>query len=471
MDRGHWPGHPTAHFPKIMSYDLLLKNGILTTDYGVFKADVGVKDGKIAFLGNLDSPFPSEVRETIDLQGKYLFPGVVDPHCHFGEPGTAEREDFGTGTRSAAAGGVTTVVEMPLCFPPTDNPEHFYLKLALAQEKAVVDFSLWGALVPNNQEEIPKLFELGVQAFKAFMCYASHYPQVTDGELLHGMKIIADLGGLVGVHAENDGIIKYYTQQLKKAGRTDGKAHAEARPPIAEYEAISRAILLAKEAEVNLHILHMGIASGAKLIQEARQSGIPVTFETCPHYLTLTEEDLLRLGPYAKCNPPLRSRENVDALWEYVLDGTLDMIVSDHAPYPIEDKNKGWQEIFAAPSGIAGIQTLLPLLISEGINKRGLSLVHLVRLVSTNPARRFKLYPKKGTIRINSDADLVVVDLDAQWTVKKEDLFYKNLWSPYEGWILKGKVLTTFVRGKKVFEEGKILVEPGYGKWIPMGSG
>lgn len=451
-------------------YDLLFKNGTLATDYGVFKADVGVKDGKIVFLGNFNSLPSEEVREVVDLQGKYLLPGVVDSHCHFGEPGMVDREDFGTGTRSAAAGGVTTVVEMPLCFPPTDNPEHFHLKLALAQEKAVVDFSLWGGLVPYNQEEIPKLFELGVRAFKAFMCHTQHYPKVTDGELLQGMKMIAELGGLVGVHAENDGIIKYSTARLKELGRTDGKAHAEARPPIAEYEAISRAILLAREAKADLHILHMGITSGARLIQEAKQSGVQVTVETCPHYLVLTEEDLLRLGPYAKCNPPLRSKKNVEALWEYLFNGTLDMVVSDHAPYTIEAKNKGWQEIFAAPSGIAGVQTALPLLLSEGVHKRGLSLERLVQLLSTNPAKRFQLYPRKGTLQIGSDADLVVVDLEAEWRVKKEDLFYKNPWSPYEGWELKGKVLKTYVRGKKVFESGKILVEPGYGRWIAMGK-
>ena len=452
------------------SYDLLLKNGTLATDYGVFKADVGVKDGKIAFLGDFEVTSSGKVREVIDLHGKYLLPGGVDPHCHFGEPGMAYREDFGTGTRSAAAGGITTIVEMPLSLPPTDTPEHFHLKLALAREKAVVDFSLWGGLVPDNQEEIPKLFELGVYAFKAFMCHASTYPQVTDGELLQGMKVIAGLGGLVGVHAENDGIIKYCTARLRASGRVDGKAHAEARPPIAEYEAISRALLLAQEAGVDLHILHMGLASGARLIQEAKKSGIPVTVETCPHYLTLTEEELARLGPYAKCNPPLRSRENVEALWEYLFNGTLDMVVSDHAPYPAEDRNKGWQEIFAAPSGIAGVQTALPLLLSEGFHKRGLSLVRLVQLISTNPAKRFKLYPQKGTLRIGSDADLVIIDLDAPWKVKREDLFYKNPQTPFEGWELKGKVLKTFVRGRKVFDEGKILVEPGYGKWIALGS-
>jgi allantoinase len=453
-----------------MSYDLLLKNGTLATDYGVFKADVGVTDGKIIFLGNFDQISSVEAREIVDLRGKYLLPGGVDPHCHFGEPGTAEREDFGTGTRSAAAGGVTTIIEMPLCFPPTDNPEHFYVKLNLAKEKAVVDFSLWGGLVPHNQDDLPKLSELGVRAFKAFMCYTSHYPQVTDGELLQGMKVIASQGGLVGVHAENDGIIKYCTERLKKAGRIHGKAHAEARPPIAEYEAISRAMLLAREADVDLHILHMSIASGAQLIHEAKQSGVRVTFETCPHYLTLTDEHLDQLGPYAKCNPPLRSKENVEALWDYVLNGTLDMIVSDHAPYTIESKEKGWQEIFAAPSGIAGIQTMLPLLFDEGVHKRGLSLTRLVQLISTNPAKRFKLYPQKGTLRVGSDADLVVIDLNAEWAVKKEDLFYKNFWSPYEGWTLKGKVLATFVRGRKVFEGGKILAEPGYGKWVAMGE-
>jgi allantoinase len=282
--------------------------------------------------------------------------------------------------------------------------------------------------------------------------------------LYEGLKYAGELGNLIGVHAENEYVTRYLGQQMRDAGRTDRSAWYESRPPESELEAIKRAIYWTSHARGNLHVVHITIPDGIQAVADAKAKGIHVTSETCPHYLFFDHADYERIGPAAKCAPPIRSRDTVEDMWDCVLAGLVDTIASDHSPCLWEDKAPGMEDIWKAWGGISGIQTMLPALLTEGVHKRGLPLSDLVRMTSANPARIFGLYPQKGALQPGSDADLTVVDLDEEWSLSAEDLLYKNKHSAYIGYTFKGKVEATFVRGQPVFQHGKILAQPGYGK-------
>jgi allantoinase len=271
---------------------------------------------------------------------------------------------------------------------------------------------------------------------------------------------------VIGVHAENEYVTAMLGRQLREAGRTDRAAWHESRPPVTELEAINRAIYWAKAAQGNLHIVHVTLADGIRAAARAKQEGVHVTVETCPHYLFFDQEDFVRIGPAAKCAPPLRSRSEVERLWECVLDGLVDTIASDHSPCTWAEKEPGMTNIWKAWGGISGVQTMLPAILTEGVHKRGLPLSALVRMMATNPARIFGLYPQKGTILPGSDADLVVVDLDKEWSLTENDLFYKNKHSAFVGRSFKGAVERTIVRGVTVYQHGQITAPPGFGQLL-----
>ncbi len=277
---------------------------------------------------------------------------------------------------------------------------------------------------------------------------------------------MCELGNVIGLHAENEYVTAYLGKQLREAGRTDRASWYESRPPETELEAILRACYWAKVTGGNLHIVHVSIAEGIRAIAQAKSEGVHVTAETCPHYLFFDHQDYERIGPAAKCAPPIRSRENVEALWTCVLEGLVDTIGSDHSPCNWEEKEKGMNNIWKAWGGISGIQTMLPALLTEGVHKRGLALPALVKLLSANPARLFGLYPQKGAILPGADADLVVVDLNKEWMLTADQLFYKNKHSAYIGYSFKGKVERTLVRGETVYQDGQIKVQPGFGRLL-----
>jgi allantoinase len=445
--------------------DLVVYGGKIATDYGVFDGTIVVRDGRISALEDADSRGP-DAHEKIDATGKLVIPGCVDAHCHFDEPTTGEtREGFESGTKSAAAGGVTTVLEHPLSLPPPADAQTFLAKKALALSQSVVDVGLWGALIPGSIAHLAEMHALGAVAFKGFMSAAgAEYPMVEDGDLLAGLEAAQPLGALIGVHAEGEALTKHFTDQLEQAGRRDPRAIAEGRPPIAEYEAIQRAIVLARYARARLHIVHMSIPEGADLIQAAKNEGVQVTAETCPHYLHMDWTALDRLGAYAKCKPPLRSPESTERLWEAVFAGKIDFIAADHAPYSRADKDTA--TIWEAGWGMPGIQTMIPILISDGILKRGWDLSAFVRFTSTQCARVFGVYGPKGTIRVGADGDLAVIDLNGSWTVRAEDLFYREHWSALEGETLNGRIEQTIVRGRVVYDRGTIKVDPGFGQFV-----
>lgn len=449
-----------------MSTVTVVRGGTIAADYGVFSANIVIRDEIIAAILQTDEALPVADR-VIEARGLLVLPGAIDPHCHFEEPGATDREDWRTGTMSAAAGGITTCVEHPLTLPPTTSARLLLEKRALAEAKAVVDFGLYGGMVPDSIERIPAMHEAGAMGFKAFLPPSDpSYPHVDDAQFFEGLTICASLGALTLVHAENGPLLEHFSSRLQAAGRKDPLAHAESRPPFVELEAVNRAILLAAAADARLQIVHLSVPEGADIVARHRAAGQRVSIETCPQYLLLDEDDLIRLGPWAKCAPPLRSRAMVERLWDRVLDGTIDCLVSDHAPYTWEEKVAGTEDIWAAPAGLQVIQTMLPAVMGEAVERRGMRLDAFARFSSTNAARILGLYPQKGTILPGSDADLTLYDLDNEWIVEPEHLFSKHQWTPLAGRTVGVKVMETIVRGTTVYRDGEIAVSPGYGRFL-----
>ncbi len=439
-------------------YDLLVRNGILVTATDEQRMDLAVADGRIVALG-LDLPGTS--KEEINAEGLHVFPGVIDSHVHFNEPGRTHWEGFATGTAALAAGGATAFFDMPLnSSPPTIDAKSFDLKLQAAQASSLVDFGLWGGLVPGNLEHLDELAGRGVIGYKAFMSNSgiADFPAVDDLALYEGMTRVARLGKIVAVHAENDQITGELARRAIAAGRTGIRDYLTSRPVIAELEAIERAILFASETGCPLHIVHVSSGRGVSLVVEAQARGVNVSCETCPHYLVLTGEDVERLGGVAKCSPPIRSQEEREALWQHIFAGNLPMVVSDHSPAPADMKTDA--NFFKVWGGISGCQSLLQLLLTEGYDKRHLPLPVIASLTAENIARRFGLLASKGRLAPGADADLVLVDMQSRSQLQADDLFYRHKHSPYVGMMLRGKIVRTLVRGKTVFLEGKIVSAP-----------
>jgi allantoinase len=359
---------------------------------------------------------------------------------------------------------------MPLnASPPTINGKAFDLKYEAARRAAIVDFGLWGGLVDNNLADLADLHDRGVCAFKAFLCEsATDFKRIDDDLLREGLVAARSMGSLVGVHAENEWVTRFLAERMQAQGRIDRKAWGEARPPEAELEAIERAIFWSKATGGRLHIVHISQADGIDAVSAAKRDGVSVTAETCAHYLFFSEEDFVRIGPAAKCAPPLRPRPMVEALWETVLDGAVDLIASDHSPCLIEEKTAGTDNVWKAWGGISGLQSTLPVLMTEGVFKRGLKLTDLVRMTSANPARIFGLYPQKGALQPGADADLVIVDPDARYRLETADLFYKNKHSAYVGSEFRSRIARTIVRGTTVFLNGEIQAAPGFGQIVKL---
>jgi allantoinase len=441
-----------------MDLDLILRGGSVVTHDGELAADIGIAEGKIV---SLDLTLDRSARQTINVSGFHVLPGVIDSHVHFNDPGRAHWEGIETGSRALAAGGGTAFFDMPLnSSPPTLDAASFDAKLAVAQKKSLVDFAFWGGLVPGNLKNLEALAQRGVIGFKAFMCDSgiAEFPRSDDATLREGMKRAAQLGKIVAVHAESDVLTRELTQQAIIHGKTTARDYLASRPIIAELDAIQRALDLASETQCALHIVHVSCSAGVALIASARKLGVDVTCETCPHYLSLTESDMEELGVIAKCAPPLRPSAARDALWQYVSTQQVSTIGSDHSPSPPEMKSG--TDFFSCWGGISGIQHTLPVLLREGYMKRGVPLSVIARLTSFNVIERFGLPHSKGTIAIGSDADLAVVDLKQPYTVSESDLLDRHGHNPYVGRTLTGRVVRTILRGQTVFHEGSIVSPP-----------
>jgi allantoinase len=461
-----------------LKVDLLIAGGRLVTEHEVLAADVAIAGGRVAAIlargvARAAGPLGIEAARRIDASGRLVLPGLVDSHVHFNEPGRTHWEGYATGSAAAAAGGITTFLDMPLNNdPPTLDGASLDLKRAAVADKSVVDYGLWGGIVPGNLDRLAELQSGGVVAAKAFMCHSGldGYPGVDDAALYGALVRGAGLGLIVGLHAESDGLTTALGQAAQAAGERAPRAWAASRPPFTEVEPVRRALYLAGQTGASIHFVHVSTPAAVREVAAARASGVNATLETCPHYLALDEDDLARLGPYGKCAPPLRPRALVQELWQAVLAGQVDLIASDHSPCPPADKDRGQDDIWRAWGGLHGVQTLLPVLLTEGVHARSMPLPLLVRLTSAVPARRYGLYPRKGALLVGSDADVTIVDPDAEWTLDASML--KTRWpiSPFLGRRFRGRVEATIVRGTVVHEAGESAVQPGFGRRVLPGG-
>ncbi len=438
-------------------YDRVVRGGIVVTGEGVGRADIAIDNETIVAVA---PEIEGTAREDIDARGLHVFPGAVDIHVHFNEPGRTEWEGWATGSAACAVGGTTTVAEMPLnAHPPTLDGPAFDAKRAAAEASSYVDFALWGGLTPINLDHMEELAERGVIGFKAFMSNSgiADFPAADDTTLLEGMKQAAELGLPVAVHAENDTITAVLGARAIAEGRTGARDYLASRPAIAETEAINRAIYFAEETGCALHVVHVSTGRGLALIAEARVRGVDVTAETCPHYLLFAEDDLERLGAVAKCAPPLRPRSEANELWQALRAGDIDVVASDHSPATADMKSG--DDFFAIWGGISGCQSLLAALLSAGYVERELPLTTLVDVLAGRPARRFGMLGK-GRIAPGSSADLVLVDLSERFTLLVDQLRYRHRHSPFVGMTFTGKPRRTILRGETVAIDGETVGAP-----------
>lgn len=447
--------------------DLVIRNGLVVTPDGVARLDVGIAEGKVAQLAGR---IREDAVKTIDAHGLHVFPGILDAHVHFNEPGRTEWEGIASGSAALAAGGGAWFCDMPLnSTPPVLDGATFAEKRRLAEQKSFTDFSLWGGLVRGNLDKLGELRDAGAIGLKAFMCDSGieEFPAVTDATTLRtGMKRAAEIGLLVAVHAEDEALAKKLTDAARARGATDARSWLATRPVEVELAAIKLALELAGETRCALHIVHISSPEGIALVSNARRAGVDVTAETCPHYLLLNEGAVITQGAPAKCAPPLRPEGTRQRLWQAVRGGGVDTIGSDHSPAPPEMKTA--TDFFDIWGGISGIQHGFPLLISEALKQGGPdgpTLPLLARLLAANVAQRFKL-SGKGRIAAGFDADLTLLDLEAEHIMANDELLYRHRQGPYAGRKCRVRVIRTFVRGVETAGEGGIAPGAPRGKFI-----
>ncbi|WP_432665424.1 allantoinase AllB [Wukongibacter baidiensis] len=448
-------------------YDLVVKNGKLVTHDRIFEADICIRDGKYAaFIENGEEV---DSKKTIDAKGNFVFPGIIDCHAHLNEPGFTWREDFATGTRAAAVGGTTTLIDMPLNNePPLTNKKVFDLKYGLISKKAVVDYSLWGGLVDYNLNDLVGLNDCGVAAFKAFVCPMgdSSFTSVNLGHIKEALEILKPHGTICGFHCEEYGLVLELEKNAKLENRNTVRDFLDAHSVLVEYVATRNMIDMARDTGGKVHICHISHPSVAQLVKDAIHEGLSVTGETCPHYLGFTEDLVIEKGAPAKCTPPMRTRDAVEQLWDYVLDGTLSCIGSDHSPADEKEKDNETNTIWTAWGGLNSIQFLLPMMFDMAVNQRGYSPTLLGRTLGYNPAKLFNLYGRKGAFEIGFDGDVVILDPKKEWHISKETLMTMNKVSAFEGVSGKGFPTHTIVRGEVVAENGMYKDVFGYGEFI-----
>lgn len=448
-----------------MVYDLIVKGGDVVFHDGVHTCDIGISDGKIVCIAE---QIIDRGVETIDATNQYVMPGMVDTHVHISEPGRTEWEGFETGSKALAAGGTTTYVEMPLnALPATTNTDALDLKLKAAVNQNYVDYSFYGGLIPGNVGDLKGLHEAGVQAFKCFISTCGSdipgdFMNVDDYTLYKGMLKLAELGQILCIHAENPEVTDQLTEEMIKAGKTDPMDYVDSRPVFTEVEAVQRALLFAQETGCRLHFAHISTSKAVQAILKSRAEGVDVTVESCPHYFAMAAEDVKEIGPYAKCMPPLRKKSEQSKLWDELMVGNIDWLTSDHSPCT-EDLKQG--NIFEAWGGISGAQNNVDLMFDLAVKQRGMTVNQFVKLIAKTPSQRFNL-PQKGEIAIAKDADIILLDPNLSYTVRREDLYYKNKHSAYEGRRIDCRVTKTILRGNVVFDFDEGIVSEPTGKFI-----
>jgi len=457
---------------------LRIKNARIIENEQLKKVTIYVEKGKIKDIAPGDNALLPAEKE-IDVKGNIVFPGFIDPHVHFDDPGFTEREDFETGTRSAAAGGITTIIDMPCTsIPPVTTGPNFDYKLNIVKPKAYVDFAFWGGVTPEQVESeeykksLKELKDRGIVGVKFYTVSGMElYPRMPVPDMDKALRLMKELNLVCAIHAEDYYLVDYYSHLMQEMGREDPESWAEGRTYEAEPEAIWSVVGITEKVGNKLHIVHLSTKEGLNVIRWAKAHGVDATTETCPQYLIFTAEDFEKRGSILKIAPPLRKEEDREELWRGLKDGSIDFICTDHAAgrYPEEKLDPNIWKNYA---GIPGTQLVVPSILYYGYHKGRLSLAEIQKLMSENAAKRYGLYPQKGTIQIGSDADFSVVDLDKEWTVEPSRLESKGKYSPLTGKILKGKIYMTIVRGEIVYREDEGVVgKRGYGQFVKNKSG
>src|SRR5215213_1201486 len=438
------------------SPDLIIRGQRVVLPETIAPRSVHIRGERIVFVG--DYADVDAGCEVVDAgEESVVMPGLVDTHVHINAPGRTEWEGFRSATRAAAAGGVTTLVDMPLnSIPPTTTLAGFKTKLDTARDDCFVDVGFWGGVVPGNTAKLAPMFAAGVVGFKCFLVPSGvdEFQHVTEEHLREAMPELTRLGALLIVHAELPGSIRNDGDEA-----SDYRSFLDSRPRVAENEAVELMIRLSREFGTRVHIVHLSSAEAIPVLRKAQAAEVKITAETCPHYLHFAAEEVPVGATEFKCCPPIRERENREALWQGLADGTIGFIVSDHSPCPGEMKLRESGDFMNAWGGIASLQLRLPIIWTEA-RRRGFTIQDMTKWLCANPAKQVSLQTRKGAIAVGKDADLVVWDPDGQFTVAAGALHHRHKITPYEGEVLSGVVQKTFLRGRKIYDGGHFVDGP-----------
>ena len=444
------------------SVDLVIRGGQVVGPDRIVAASVAIEGEHIVAVGH-DDVMPS-ARQEMRADGLYLLPGAIDSHVHFRDPGYAHKETWESGSAAAVCGGVTTVFDMPNTNPPTGTREALALKLKSAQ-RSYADFGIHALLDDSTVGHLEDLLAGGATSFKAFVGNTfGNLPPPTDGALLEGFEKLAPLGIRTVVHAENSSILARRQKVMEDAGRIDALAHLAARPAVCEIEAIGRVLTLAEWTGARVHIAHHSAADSLYLIRDAKRRGVEVTVETCPQYLLLNTDDMLRLGGIMRLNPPIREARHNQPLWDALMEGVIDMIATDHAPHTSEEKTR--ESIWACDCGFPGVETQMPLMLTE-VNRKRATLMDYVRWSAVNPARAWGIYGTKGVIATGAHADIAFVDMARSGKLAQGRLQSISKISPWHGRAVQGYPVHTLLRGRFVMRDGELITEAmGWGRSV-----
>ena len=443
--------------------DLVIHGATIVSPDAEYQASIAIKDGTILAIGAADA-MPA-AGETLDATGLHILPGAIDVHVHFRDPGYPQKEDFASGTAAAAFGGVTTVFDMPNTLPTIADAASLADKHAIASAKAHVDYGLYAVAGEESIDTIGELIGGGVIGFKLYMGNTfGRIPSPSTGAMLELFEIIAPTGKRISLHAETNSIMERREARLRQIGRIDPLAHVAARPAVVAVEAVARAAILAEWTGARIHVLHISSAAELGPLAEAKARGVDITGETCPHYIILSTEDYDRFKGVIRVNPPVREPSNQDPIWQALMDGTIDMIATDHAPHAPEEKTRA--DIWTVDCGFPGVEHQMPAMLTE-VARRGATLSDYVRWSSENPAKTWGLFPRKGALMVGSDADIAIVDINRPWIMDDALIQSRARITPWHGREATALPIHTLVRGRFVMKDRRLQEDTrGWGRSV-----